>query len=47
VCEEFVGGDSTTHYHRVTDTYDKIDFVYLTRVTRFLLAIFEDRATLD
>ncbi len=44
VCEEFVGGDATPHYHRVTDTYDKIDFVYTTRVTRLLLAILEDRS---
>jgi Zn-dependent M28 family amino/carboxypeptidase len=47
VCEEFVGGDFTSHYHRVTDTYDKIDFTYLTRVTRYLLVIFEDRAVND
>lgn len=47
VCEEFVGGDATPHYHRVTDTYDKIDFTYLTRVTRYLLVIFEDRAVND
>lgn len=47
VCEEFVGGDSSTHYHRVTDTYDKVDFTYLTRVTRYLLVIFEDRALID
>lgn len=47
VSEEFVGNDHTPHYHRVTDTYENVDLVYLARVTRLLLVIFEDRATAD
>lgn len=43
--EEFVSGDHTPHYHQPTDTYDKIDFAYLTRMTRLGLAVVEDRAT--
>ena len=43
--EEFVSGDHTPHYHRATDTYDKIDFAYLTRMTRLALAVISDRAT--
>ena len=43
--EEFVSGDHTPHYHRATDTYDKIDFAYLTRMTRLGLAVVADRAT--
>ncbi len=43
--EEFVSGDASPHYHRVTDTYDKIDFAYLTRMTRLGLAVISDRAT--
>jgi len=42
--EEFVSGDHTPHYHRATDTYDKVDFAYLTRMTRLALAVVEDRA---
>ena len=33
ISEEYVGGDYTEHYHRVTDTYDKINFTYLGMVT--------------
>ena len=44
--EEFVSGDHTPHYHRATDTYDKVDFPYLTRMTRLALAVVSDRATL-
>ena len=42
--EEFVSGDHTSHYHRATDTYDKVDFAYLTRMTRLGLAVIADRA---
>ncbi len=45
VGEEFVGGDHTPHYHRATDTFDRIDFVYLARVTRLVLAVLSDRVT--
>ena len=44
--EEFVSGDHTPHYHEPTDTYDKVDFAYLTRMTRLALSVIEDRATL-
>jgi len=38
VSEEFVGGDHTPHYHKVTDTLDKVNFGYLGLVTRVALA---------
>lgn len=44
VGEEFVGNDHTPHYHRATDTYDRIDFAYLARVTRLALDVLADRA---
>ena len=44
VGEEFVGNDHTPHYHRVTDTYDRVDFVYLARSTRLALDVLADRA---
>lgn len=44
VSEEFVSGDHTPHYHRATDTLDKIDFTYLGRVARLGLAAIEDDA---
>ncbi|MFO0625956.1 MAG: M28 family peptidase [Polyangiales bacterium] len=44
VGEEFVGNDHTPHYHRVTDTYDRVDFGYLARMTRLALDVLEDRA---
>ncbi|MEZ4402869.1 MAG: M28 family peptidase [Kofleriaceae bacterium] len=44
VAEEFVGGDHTPHYHRATDTLDKIDFAYLGAVTRLGLAVIETDA---
>jgi Zn-dependent M28 family amino/carboxypeptidase len=42
--EEFVSGDRSAHYHRVTDTFDKIDFTYLARMTRLALDVIADRA---
>lgn len=47
VCEEFVAGDANPHYHRATDTFANVDLAYMTRVTRLLLAVLEDRATTD
>lgn len=44
VSEEFVGNDHTPHYHRVTDTLDKINFTFLGRVARLGLAAIEDDA---
>jgi hypothetical protein len=43
VGEEFVGNDHTPHYHRVTDTFDRVDFGYLARMTRLALDVLEDR----
>ncbi len=45
VGEEFVGGDHTPHYHRATDTFDRVDFGYLARVTRLALDVLADRVT--
>lgn len=42
VCEEFVSGDHTVHYHRATDTLDKIDFDYLGAAGRLGLVVVED-----
>ena len=42
VGEEFVGGDHTPHYHRATDTFDRIDFTYLARITRLALDVLAD-----
>jgi hypothetical protein len=44
VGEEFVGNDHTPHYHRATDTYDRVDFGYLARMTRLALDVLADRA---
>ncbi|MBK9037441.1 MAG: M28 family peptidase [Myxococcales bacterium] len=44
VSEEFVANDHTPHYHRATDTLDKIDFAYLGAVARLGLAAIEDDA---
>lgn len=43
VGEEFVGNDHTPHYHRATDTFDRVDFAYLARMTRLALDVLEDR----
>ena len=45
VCEEFVSGDHTPDYHEASDTFDKIDFAYLTEVTRLAMAILGDEVT--
>lgn len=42
LCEEWAGGDTTPHYHRKTDTYDSIDFSYLTSSTRLFAAVIDD-----
>jgi hypothetical protein len=39
VSEEFVGGDSTAHYHTPMDTYETIDFAYLGAVTRLAVTV--------
>ena len=43
VGEEFVGDDHTPHYHRATDTWERVDFDYLARTTRLALAVLADR----
>ncbi len=41
VSEEFVGGDSTDHYHQASDTYANVDFAHLRRVTGLAMAVLE------
>jgi len=43
--EEFAADDHTPHYHQATDTYDRIDFTYLTASTRFALGVIEAGVT--
>ncbi len=45
MCEEFVANDHTPHYHQPTDTFDKIDFAYMTRMTRLIITAIVDQAT--
>jgi hypothetical protein len=47
VSEEFVAGDHTPHYHQPTDTYDHVDFAYLTAVTRLAMAVLRDAITAE
>ncbi|MBO9539633.1 M28 family peptidase [bacterium] len=42
LCEEWVGGDTTPHYHKRTDTYETIDFDYLASTTRLMVAAVGD-----
>lgn len=44
VCEEWVGGDTTPHYHRKTDTFSTINLDFLTSTTRLLVAVVGDLA---
>jgi hypothetical protein len=44
LCEEWVGGDTTPHYHRRTDTFDNIHLAYMTNGTRLLSAVISDMA---
>jgi hypothetical protein len=39
VSEEFVGGDSTAHYHTPDDSFDKIDFAFLLDATRLAVTV--------
>jgi hypothetical protein len=41
VSEEFVGGDHTSNYHKSTDTYENINFDYLSRVTHLAFRVLE------
>ena len=42
VCEEWANGDTTPYYHRRTDTYETINFDYLTAVTKLVAATTAD-----
>lgn len=42
VCEEWVNGDTTPHYHRRSDAYETINFDYLAGVTRLVAATVAD-----
>lgn len=44
MCEEFVSGDSTTHYHQPTDTFDKVDFPYWASIARLAFDAISDAA---
>ncbi|PKL75639.1 MAG: hypothetical protein CVV27_14310, partial [Candidatus Melainabacteria bacterium HGW-Melainabacteria-1] len=42
LCEEWVGGDTTPHYHRRSDAYTTLNFDYLSNVTRLTVAAVGD-----
>lgn len=42
ITEEYKNGDTTPHYHRPTDTYETINFDYLTTITEYVQRVFED-----
>lgn len=42
ITEEYKNGDTTPHYHRPTDTYETVNFEYLTTITEFVQKVFED-----
>ncbi len=42
LCEEWVGGDTTPHYHRRSDAFTTLNFDYLTNVTRLITAVTAD-----
>ncbi|MDB5096263.1 MAG: hypothetical protein JWM80_684 [Cyanobacteria bacterium RYN_339] len=44
LCEEWVGGDTTPHYHSRTDTLDTIDFDYMASSAQLLVATLGDLA---
>ena len=39
--EEYHEDDTTPHYHEPTDTYDNVDFDYLTAITQLALVAVE------
>lgn len=45
VSEEYVNGDHTPHYHKATDTYDKVDFPYLATVSALGITVIAGAAT--
>lgn len=42
ITEEYKNGDTTPHYHRPTDTYETVNFDYLTTITEYVQKVFED-----
>lgn len=42
ITEEYKNGDTTPHYHRSTDTYETVNFAYLTTITEYVQKVFED-----
>ncbi|GIW22783.1 MAG: hypothetical protein KatS3mg068_1790 [Candidatus Sericytochromatia bacterium] len=42
LCEEWVGGDTTPHYHKKSDTYENIHFNILESGTKLLAAVISD-----
>ena len=42
ITEEYKNGDTTPHYHRPTDTYETVNFEYLTTITEYVQKVFED-----
>lgn len=42
LCEEWVHGDTTPHYHKKTDTYETINFEYLTSTAKLVCATLND-----
>jgi hypothetical protein len=44
LCEEWVGGDTTPHYHKKSDIYENIHFSILETGTKLLAAVISDLA---
>ncbi|MDQ3264798.1 MAG: M20/M25/M40 family metallo-hydrolase [Myxococcota bacterium] len=47
ISEEYVGGDTTPHYHTPRDTYETVNWDYLTSSTKLLDRALEDLVELD
>ncbi len=45
ICEEYVGGDHTPHYHKASDTAANVQFDYLEAVTRLAFSVLEADVT--
>jgi Zn-dependent M28 family amino/carboxypeptidase len=43
LCEEWVGGDTTPHYHRKTDTLSTLNMQFLASTTRLMAAVVADQ----
>jgi len=42
ITEEYKNGDTTPHYHKPTDTFETVNFEYLTAITEYVQKVFED-----